>query len=425
MDFQHETTKMAAYQVFTIVFLALFAIHFLFERVLSVLNTRHVLANRNHVPAALSGVVSPETYARSIDYTLAKARFGHVAAVWSAAIVMIYLFGDLLSGFAAFTGFLNFEEVGYGVALIVAFTVSNSLMHLPLEVYSTFFLEKRFGFNKTTLGTFIIDKIKGVLLLVVLGIPFLYALMYFVTQSGELWWLWAALFVIGFQFLMMILFPLVIAPLFNKFTPLQEGELKTKLDELARRCDFATRGIFVVDGSKRSTHSNAYFTGIGKARRIVLFDTLIQQLSVAELTAVLAHEIGHYKKKHIIKFLAISVAFTFAGFYILNLVIDWDPMYQAFSLGVPSRAKGLIVISLIAGSFTFWMEPLMNRLSRKHEYEADAYAVEQTGSAEPMQGALLKLHEKNLSNLTPHPLFSAYHYSHPTLVERLKALSSN
>jgi STE24 endopeptidase len=413
---------MPDYQIFKIVFLVLFSLHFLFERILSVLNTRHVLANKDQVPAAVSGVVSPETYSRSIEYTLAKARFGHVSAVWSTLVVMAFLFGDLISGFVAFTGFLEFEEIGWGVALIVAISIANSLMHLPLEIYGTFFLEKRFGFNKTTIGTFIVDKIKGLLLLGVLGIPFLYALIYFVTQSGDLWWLWAALFVIGFQFLMMILFPLVIAPLFNKFTPLQDGELKSKLDELARKCDFATRGIFVVDGSKRSTHSNAYFTGIGKARRIVLFDTLIQQLSVAELTAVLAHEIGHYKKKHIVKFLAISVAFTFAGFYILNLVIDWDPMYQAFSLGVPSRAKGLIVISLIAGSFTFWLEPLMNRLSRKHEYEADAYAVEQTGSSEPMQGALLKLHEKNLSNMTPHPLFSAYHYSHPTLLERLKAL---
>lgn len=414
---------MAAHDIFLYVFLACFALHFLIERVLSVLNANYVAARRGQVPAELAGVISADAYERSIDYALTRSRFGHVSAVYDAGLTL----GMLLSGFIPtlynFISMVVEDELWQGVWLIFFFSLINAMMHLPFSFYSTFKIETRFGFNKTTPATFVLDRIKGLVLSVVLGIPFLYALMTLVLRSGPLWWLWSTLFVIGFQFLLMILFPLVIAPIFNKFTPLQEGDLKKQLEALAQRCGFATRGIFVVDGSKRSAHSNAYFTGIGKARRIVIFDTLMEQLTPAELTAVLAHEIGHFKKKHILKSMLISCAMALVGFYAVSWAIDWDsPMYQAFGLAVPLAAKGLLAFMLILPSFTFWVEPLMSLLSRKHEYEADAYAREQVGSPEPLAGALLKLFEKNLATLTPHPAFSAWHYSHPTLLERLRAL---
>ena len=301
------------------------------------------------------------------------------------------------------------------------FSFLSGILSLPLELYETFRLEARFGFNQTTTGTFWLDKLKGLLLALVIGVPFLYALLAFVIYTGALWWLWAALFVIAFQLALTIIYPLLIAPLFNKFTPLAEGELKQRLEELARQCAFAVRGIFVMDGSKRSAHSNAYFTGLGRARRIVLYDTLIKQMSVPELAAVLAHEIGHYKKKHILKMLALSSVLTLCGFYVLSLLLYWKPLYAAFRLGAPSVPMGLLVFSLIAGHLAFWAKPFFSWLSRKYEYQADAYAAGQAGAA-PMETALIKLFEKNLSTLLPHPLYSAYHYSHPTLAERIRAL---
>jgi STE24 endopeptidase len=416
---------MGPHELFLYAFLIFFALNFCIERGLAVLNSRYVAARRGIIPDALKGVVSAETYERSIDYALARARFGHVSAVYSAALTLGYLLtpvAPFISTLSDASATLFENELWQGVALLLFFSMINGLMHLPFSLYGTFVLEERFGFNKTTFKTYVADRIKGLVLSLVLGIPFLYALMALVTRSGPLWWLWSALFVIGFQFLLMILFPLVIAPLFNKFTPLQDGDLKRELEALAQKCGFAAQGIYVMDGSRRSAHSNALFMGLGKARRIAIFDTLMAQLTPEELTAVLAHEIGHYKKRHILKTLILSCAMTLAGFYVMGVLLDWVPMYQAFRIGTPVAAKGLLVFLLIVPVFTFWVEPLMSWLSRKHEYEADAYAREQTGTPEPLASALLKLFEKNLSTLTPHPAFSAWHYSHPTLLERLRAL---
>jgi len=413
---------MAEHDLFLYAFLACFALNFLIERGLSILNARYVAARRGQIPAELQNVVDAKVYERSIDYALARARFGHVSALFDAGLTLSFLLSGFIPILYNIISMGVDDELWQGVFLLFIFSLLNGVLHLPFSIYSTFRIESRFGFNKTSFGTFVLDRIKGLVLSVVLGVPFLYALLALVLRSGPLWWLWSALFVIGFQFLLMILFPLIIAPFFNTFTPLQDGNLKRQLEALAQKCGFATRGIFVVDGSKRSAHSNAYFTGLGKARRIVIFDTLMEQLTSAELTAVLAHEIGHFKRKHIVKSLMISCAMSLLGFYILGWLIDWSPMYQAFGLAVPLPAKGLLAFMLILPSFTFWVEPFMSLLSRKHEYEADAFAREQVGSPEPLAGALLKLFEKNLSTLTPHPAFSAWHYSHPTLLERLRAL---
>jgi STE24 endopeptidase len=410
-----------AHDILLYCFLACFALHFLTETILSVLNARRLKARRGEVPEPLRQAYSPDVYDRSVAYALAHSRFGHIERVVVYGLTALYLFSGLIPMLNELVLSQDFEPLTHGVAVLLLFSLLTGLLGLPLTIYETFWLEARFGFNRTSVRTFILDRVKGILVLLVLGGPFLYALLALITRAGELWWVWAALFVIGFQCLMMVLVPLVIAPLFNKFTPLEEGELKTRLEDLARQCDFAVRGIFLVDGSKRSGHSNAYFTGIGKARRIVLYDTLVQQLSVAELAAVLAHEIGHYKKKHILKMLALSSAATFAAMYALSLVLDWHPLFQAFGLAVPNVPKGLIAVSLIAGHLTFWLIPLGNWLSRRWEYQADAYARDRTG-AEPVADALVKLYAKNLAPPSPHPLYSAYHHSHPTLLERVEAL---
>lgn len=415
---------------FLLAFLIFFMLHFLIERVLAIINSRFVYTHRDRVPAAVQDRITPETYTQSIDYALTRARYGHAVAILGAGWELFFLFSGFILYLEEWLRILPLGELGRGVALLLSFSVINSVVHLPLELYSTFRIERRFGFNTTTARTFWLDRIKGLLLTLVIGIPFLYAILLFITKAGVLWWLWASGFVVAVQLVMMVAFPILIAPLFNKFTPLPDGELKTRLIDLAQRCRFAARAILVVDGSTRSTHSNAYFTGIGKSRRIVLYDTLIEQMNVDELAAVLAHEIGHYKRKHILKGLVISTALAPVAFYILGQLVDWKPMYDAFGMGAlfapsvpPQRhvAIGVLLFTLISSDFTFWVGPLFSLLSRKHEYEADAYAAQQTSVA-PMASALIKLSEKNLSTLLPHPIYSAYHYSHPTLLERLSAL---
>jgi STE24 endopeptidase len=421
---------MVPHLAFLLIFLIFFMLHFLIERALALINSRFVYAHRETVPPAVKDTISMETYARSIQYALTRARFGHVTSVYGAGLKLFFLFSGILLMLDEWLRPLPFGELGRGVALIMAFFIIRNILDLPFDLYSTFRIESRFGFNKTTVKTFWMDQVKGFILSMLIGIPFQYAILLFIVKGGSYWWLWASVFVITFQIVMMIAYPILIAPLFNKFTPLQDGELKNRLVELAQRCQFAARGIFVVDGSKRSTHSNAYFTGIGNSRRIVLFDTLIEQMNIDELAAVLAHEIGHYKRKHILQRLALTIVMTPVAFYILGLLVNWKPMYEAFSMGSlfapsvpPERhvAIGVLLFSMIAGDFTFWVGPFFSFLSRKHEYEADAYAAQQT-SAAPMASALMKLSEKNLSTLLPHPAYSAYHYSHPTLLERLGAL---
>jgi STE24 endopeptidase len=293
---------------------------------------------------------------------------------------------------------------------------------LPSDLYSTFKLEARFGFNKITWKLYLIDKLKELLLGILIGLPFLFVVLWLMQATGSYWWIWTFFFVAGFELLMVIVYPTLIAPLFNKFEPLPEGELRNQILRLAEQVGFKTNGIFSMDGSKRSAHSNAYFTGIGKAKRIVLFDTLIAQMTIDQALAVLAHEMGHYKKKHIRRMLVVQTVFLFFGLYILSLLIDYKPLFVAFGLDAPSNAAALVLFSLLFGPATFFLMPLINLLSRKHEYEADRFAVQTLRNRRPMEDALINLTVKNLSNLTPHPWYSAYHYSHPTPVERITAI---
>jgi STE24 endopeptidase len=309
-------------------------------------------------------------------------------------------------------------------AFLFTVGVAMSLPGLPFDWYGQFRLEEKFGFNTSTQKTWWLDRVKGLLLAAVLGYPLLVLILKIVEWTGAVWWLWAWGALLGFQLLMLVLAPVLIMPLFNKFTPLPEGSLRERLLKLAQRTSFVAKSIQVMDGSKRSRHSNAFFTGFGKFRKIVLFDTLISQLSEPELEAVLAHEIGHFKKKHIPKMLIFSAFSSLVGFYVVSVLAKQEWFYHAFRFEFDPKniAPALLLFTLLSGVVMFWFSPLAHWWSRRYEYQADAFAAEVMNEPRSLIGALRKLNEKNLSNLTPHPLYSGFYYSHPTLVEREAAL---
>ena len=386
------------------------------------LNRQRVKAHRGQVPDALRDAVDLPTFEKAADYTLAKSRFEQFELVFGTALLLLVLFSGVLpwsyqwfttqagSGAWALTGYL----ILVGVAL--------SIPEQPLAWIRQFRLEERFGFNTTTQKTWWMDRVKGLLLTVLLGYPLLGLVIKLVDWMGDVWWLWAWALIMGFQLLMVVLAPILILPLFNKFTPLPEGSLRDRLLALGERTGFHSRSIQLMDGSKRSRHSNAFFTGFGRFRKIILFDTLVQQLQEDELEAVLAHEIGHYKKRHIPKMLAGSAAGLLIGLYVIAWLAKQEWFYRAFGFAPGNIVPALLLFSLLSGVFTFWISPLFNVVSRRFEYQADRYAAETMNGAGELIGALRKLNEKNLSNLTPHPLYSGFYYSHPTLLEREAAL---
>ena len=410
------------------VFLILFTLEFLVEFVLNELNLRYVRARwaERKIPDFFQGKISSEDYDKSVDYTLAKGEFQRWADVYSRLVALVVLFSGMLPYLAKLSGqwaakFFPMSEV-QGTIFCLGVALVFSLASLPTDIYSTFGLEACFGFNKMTPGLYIADKLKALLIGLVIGVPFLSVLFWLMETMGRFWWIWAFLFISGFQLLMIVVYPTLIAPLFNKFEPLKEGELRDRILRLADQIGFKTSGIYSMDGSKRSGHSNAYFTGIGKAKRIVLFDTLIEQMTIQQGLAVLAHEMGHYKMKHIRRMLVVQTVFLFIGLYVLSILLTYEPLFAAFGFDHPSNHVALVLFSLLAGPFTFYLSPLMNLLSRKHEYEADCFAATTLREGKSMEEALVNLTIKNLSNLTPHPWYSAYHYSHPTPAERIAAI---
>ena len=412
-------------QVIIGLFLAFFILEFIVEFGLNELNLRYVrwCWEDKKVPDFFQHNMSAEEYEKSVQYTLAKGQFQRWAEIYGRVVTLIVLFG----------GFLPFIErlsrvvagsIGLVQGLIFCFGVALIffIASLPTDLYSTFNLEARFGFNKITWQLYLADKLKGLLLGVLIGAPFLFVVFWLMEAAGSYWWIWAFFFISGFQLLMVIVYPTLIAPLFNKFEPLPESELRNRILRLAEEVGFKTSGIFSMDGSKRSAHSNAYFTGIGKAKRIILFDTLIEQMTIEQGLAVLAHEMGHYKMKHIRRMLVVQTVFLFVGLYVLSLLVGYRPLFAAFGLDNPSNPAALVLFSLLSGPATFFLGPLINQLSRKHEYEADRFAVKTLRDGRSMEEALINLTVKNLSNLTPHPWYSAYHYSHPTPTERIGAI---
>src|SRR3569833_851523 len=389
---------------------------------LSNLNRRHVLAHADAVPEAFRGIVDEATYKKSVAYTLAKTRFGSIEETYGVIVLLVFLFSGLLP--FGFHFFAHHHGTSAWAMAAVLFTVgfAMSLPGVPFDWYGQFRLEQKFGFNTTTQKTWWLDRVKGLLLALLLGYPLLVLILKIVEWTGAQWWLWAWGAMIAFQLLMLVLAPVLIMPLFSNFTPLPAGGLRERLLKLAERTRFVANSIQVMDGSKRSRHSNAFFTGFGKFRKIVLFDTLIAQLNEAELEAVLAHEIGHFKKKHIPKMLLFSTFSSLVGFYVVSLLAKQDWFYRAFGFETTHIAPALLLFTLLSGVVMFWFSPLAHWWSRKYEYEADAFAKSVMNEPQSLIGALRKLNEKNLSNLTPHPFYSGFYYSHPTLLEREAAL---
>lgn len=387
------------------------------------LNRGHVLSHADAVPEAFREVMDEPTYVRTVQYTLARGRLHQVELGYDTIVLLVVLFsGALPWAFHQFSQGLGLSAWAMAAFLFVI-GVALSLPGLPLDWYSQFRLEQRFGFNTTTQRLWWLDRLKGLLLGLALGYPLLVLVLKLVEWTGPWWWLWAWAALLAFQFLMAVLAPVIILPLFNKFTPLPEGSLRERLLRLAERTRFRARSIQVMDGSKRSRHSNAFFTGFGRFRKIVLFDTLVQQLAELELEAVLAHEIGHFKKKHIPKMLAASALSSLAGFYLLAVLTRQAWFYRGFGFEPGNLVPALLLFALLSGLVTFWFSPLTHWWSRRYEYQADGFAAEVMGEPRPLIGALRKLNEKNLSNLTPHPFYSGFYYSHPTLLERERALT--
>ena len=391
--------------------------------VLSALNRAEVRRHAKAAPPAVAAIMDAETYAKSVAYTLAKSRFGVLTEIFDTLVLALAIFAGVLPLLFAHVAVWGAPGAVWSHALFILIAGGLlSVPSLPFEWWEQFRLEEAFGFNKSTAGLWVTDKLKGLVLTCVIGFPLLWALLSLVRWAGNSWWIWGFALVFGFQLLMLVLYPKLILPLFNKLTPLPEGDLRTRLMALGDRTGFRAATIEVIDGSKRSGHSNAYFTGFGRFRRIVLFDTLIAQLTPEELEAVLAHEIGHYRRGHIPKMIAMAAAMLLGGFATIAWLARAPWFNSSFGFPANQLAPSFLMFGLLSGLVTFWFSPLMNLLSRKHEYEADAFAREAVGGAGPMIGALRKLAQKNLSNLTPHPWFSAFFYSHPTLVEREAAL---
>ncbi len=391
------------------------------EMLLIHLNIKKVVASPT-VPDFVRERVDPETYSRSRSYSIAKLGFNRAVQLAGAVFFVFLLFSGILPWLESFLRPFVAAEVTRGVLFLGLLMMFQIILSLPISAYETFGIESRFGFNTQTPGSYFRDMAKEWVLFFLLGVPFLYAVLSIIDFGGKGWWIGLLVFLIFVQVLLLVIYPTWIAPLFNRFKPLEEGEIKRELMDLAKRLQFPLQDIYVMDGSRRSLHSNAYFTGFGRMRRIVLFDTLLSQMDKSEIAGVLAHEIGHYKLRHIYKNLAASVISMAVMLYLIAFFIDWTPLYLAFGFSEPITYVGLFLLFMVFSTTHIVFAPLRNFFSRKFEYEADRFAVSTTRSAAAMESALVKLSEKNLSNLTPHPWYSFFHHSHPGLSERVKAI---
>jgi len=405
--------------------LILVAARLIAELVLAQLNQREVQRHASAAPAGVAAIMNEETYQKSVAYTLAKIRFTKLSLVFDAGVLALVLLSGLLPLLFAHVGnwapAANWDDALF----ILLVGVLLAIPGLPFDWWSQFRLEAQYGFNNSTPSLWISDKVKGLILSFVIGFPLLWGLLSLVGWMGTYWWIWAFVFLFGFQLLMMVLYPKLIMPLFNKLTPLPEGDLRDRLMSLGDRTGFQASTIEVMDGSKRSGHSNAFFTGFGRFRRIVLYDTLVEQLEPEELEAVLAHEVGHYQRGHIPKMLAMVAFSQLAAFGVIAWLLEAPWFLFGFGFPPGELAPALLLFGLLSGTVTFWFSPLSNLLSRKHEYEADEFARAAMGRAGPLMAALRKLASENLSNLTPHSWYSGFYYSHPTLVERERAMVAN
>jgi STE24 endopeptidase len=409
-------------------FVAVFAAVLLLRLWLSSRQIRHVAQHRAEVPARFSGTVSLASHRRAADYTVARQRFELVNIAWQGAVLIGW---TLLGGLNALNQALletvqpRWGDLAYGVALLMIASAISAVIEWPLEAWRTFRIEQSFGFNRMTWGLWWRDRLVGGVVGLAVGVPLAALVLWLMSAAGAAWWLWTFAVLAGFMLLMQVVYPTWIAPLFNRFQPLPDVALRQRVEGLMQRCGFESQGLFVMDGSKRSAHANAYFTGFGRSKRVVFFDTLLNKLDGEEIEAVLAHELGHFRRHHVKKRLFTGLAVLLAGLAVAAWLLQQPAFYLGLGVApnllVPNHAAGLLLLMWVGGLAGFFVTPWTASVSRKHEFEADAYAVAQ-GQAAPLQRALLKLYADNASTLTPDPLYVRFMYSHPPADQRLAAL---
>ncbi|QZA80628.1 M48 family metallopeptidase [Deefgea piscis] len=407
-----------------------FSLLFLFALMASVLlqlwlalrHVNHVKRHSKVVPTEFAEQITLASHQRAAAYTIAKTRFGMLTTIFDAMILAAFTLGGGIAWLSHLTSqWFTPDSLGHGIALIASLAVVSSVLSLPFSLVSTFVIESRFGFNQMSAKLFITDLAKTTLIGAVIGLPLIAAVLWLMGAMGEYWWLWVWLTWLGFSLTLMWVFPTFIAPLFNKFIPMEDGEVKTRITALLTRCGFQSNGLFVMDGSKRSSHGNAYFTGLGKSKRIVFFDTLLKHLSPSEIEAVLAHELGHFKHRHIVKRIVWTFALMLGFLWLLGQLKTQLWFYQGLGVATPSTAAALLLFFMVLPVFTFLFSPLSSMMSRRHEYEADAFAASQSSSAD-LVNALVKLYRDNAATLTPDPWHSLFYDSHPPASLRIAAL---
>jgi STE24 endopeptidase len=383
----------------------------------------HVRTHREKVPDAFSAQVELVAHQKAADYTRAKTQLSMFSALFEAGLLLAFTLGgglQLLSDWSAVT--FN-ASLAQGLALIVSVLILTSILETPFNLYSTFVIEARYGFNKMTLRLYVLDALKGMLLGAVLGLPLLLGILWLMEKMGGNWWLYVWAVWVSFSLLLLFIYPSFIAPLFNKFQPLEDQSLKARIEALLNKCGFTAEGLFVMDGSKRSTHGNAYFTGFGKTKRIVFFDTLIARLTPDEIDAVLAHELGHFKRRHVLKRIALTFAVSLGFLWLLAQLMHAGWFYAGLGVTTQTTAMALLLFFMVLPVFSFLLQPFSSAYSRKHEFEADAYAAQQTSAAH-LATALVKLYQDNAATLTPDPLYSTFYSSHPPAMVRISRLQS-
>ncbi len=407
---------------FTWVFLAALALATATRLWLALRQVRHVRAHRDAVPRTFADAIPLSAHQKAADYTVAKTRLGVVETLLDAATLLVLTLGGALQLLSdLWERYLPASSLAHGVALILSVLFLRGLIGLPLSVYRIFGIEERFGFNRMTVKLFVSDLVKHLLVGLVLGVPLLLVVLWLMQAAGSLWWLYAWLVVVGYTVLLHMIYPTLVMPLFNKFSPLGDAELAARVERLLERCGFRSRGLYVMDGSKRSSHGNAFFAGFGSAKRIVLFDTLVSRLRPAEVEAVLAHELGHYKLRHIVKGMLLSWAFSFAMLWALGALAGQPWFYEGLGMRSQTLPLAQLLFLLVVPEFTFFMQPLLSQFSRRNEFEADRYATKHASAAQ-LVDALVKLYNDNSATLTPDPLHSAFYDSHPPAATRIARL---
>jgi len=417
--------------LFTFIFIASLTLTSFTKLWLARRHLKHIALHRSAVPEAFHNKINLADHQKAADYTSAKTRFSILNLFFDAALLLTFTLAGGIQFIAEFSQNALNTPLLQGMATIVMVLLISSLLEMPLSLYRTFVIETRFGFNKSTILLFLTDTLKNLLLGAILGLPLLFGVLWLMERMGDFWWLYVWLVWVGFSLLLLFIYPSFIAPLFNKFSPLQDATIKARVENLLARCGFTVQGLFVMDGSKRSAHGNAYFTGFGKTKRIVFFDTLLERLSGNEVEAVLAHELGHFKHHHVMKRTATTFAMSLGFLWLLGLLMQMDWFYQGLGVSSPaligsaqtSMAIALLLFFMTLPVFSFILHPVLSAYSRKHEFEADNYAAKKTASTD-LVNALVKLYQDNAATLTPDPIYSKFYDSHPPASVRIAHLQT-